>query len=158
MFSCCRRSAPCNAAIGTARLVADRFHCQVTAVDVTDEFCETARWLNHLVGLDDTISVQQADVTELPFGDATFDVVFSQHVQMNVADKVRLYAEARRVLAVGGRLAIWDVVAGTPGPLQYPLPWADQPGRSHLVSAAGRAGPSAICPGGGIGRRASLRC
>ena len=57
---------------GTARLVADRFHCQVTAVDVTDEFCETARWLNHLVGLDDPISVQQADVTELPFGDATF--------------------------------------------------------------------------------------
>jgi len=118
---------------GTARLVADRFHCQVTAVDVTDEFCETARWLNHLVGLDDTISVQQADVTELPFGDATFDVVFSQHVQMNVADKHRLYREARRVLVDGGVLAIWDITAGPSGPPDYPLPWADRPAVSHLV-------------------------
>src|SRR5215211_3357151 len=36
---------------GTARFVADRFECRVTAVDLTDEYCETARWLNQLVGL-----------------------------------------------------------------------------------------------------------
>jgi ubiquinone/menaquinone biosynthesis C-methylase UbiE len=85
------------------------------------------------VGLDDTISVQQADVTELPFGDATFDVVFSQHVQMNVADKPRLYREARRVLVDGGVLAIWDITVGPSGPPDYPLPWADRPAVSHLV-------------------------
>jgi SAM-dependent methyltransferase len=122
---------------GTARFLAATCGCHVTAVDLTAEYCETARWLNELTGFGQVITVRQADVTALPFADAAFDVVTSQHVQMNVADKVRLYAEARRVLAVGGRLAIWDVVAGTPGPLQYPLPWADQPGRSHLVSAAG---------------------
>jgi sarcosine/dimethylglycine N-methyltransferase len=122
---------------GTARFLAATCGCHVTAVDLTAEYCETARWLNELTGLGQAITVRQADVTALPFADAAFDVVTSQHVQMNVADKARLYAEARRVLAVGGRLAIWDVVAGTPGPLQYPLPWADQPGRSHLVSAAG---------------------
>ena len=32
------------------------------------------------------------------FDDASFDVLVSQHVQMNIADKRRLYAEARRVL------------------------------------------------------------
>jgi len=83
---------------GTARYVADRYGCAVTAVDLTDEYCETNRWLNHLVGLDGLISVRQADVTELPFPDATFDVAISQHVQMNVTDKPRLYSEARRVL------------------------------------------------------------
>jgi hypothetical protein len=57
----------------------------------------------------------------------------SLHVQMNVTDKARLYSEARRVLAAGGRLALWDVSAGT-GPLRYPLPWADDPELSHLVS------------------------
>lgn len=120
---------------GTARFVADRCRCRVTAVDLTDEYCQTNRWLNRLVGLDERISVRQADVTELPFADATFDVVFSQHVQMNVADKTRLYREARRVTVAGGGLAVWDITIGEPGELDYPLPWADQPGRSHLVTA-----------------------
>ena len=120
---------------GTARFLADQFRCRVTAIDLTEEYCETARWLNRLVGLDNRISVQQGDVTDLPFDDASFDVVVSQHVQMNVTDKIRLYAQARRVLVTGGRLAIWDVTEGAPGPLDYPLPWADHPELSHLVSA-----------------------
>ena len=120
---------------GTARFLTDQYRCRVTAVDLTEEYCETARWLNRLTGLDDRISVRQGDVTDLPFADAAFQVVTSQHVQMNVADKARLYEEARRVLVTGGRLAIWDITAGAPGELDYPLPWADQPELSHLVSA-----------------------
>jgi SAM-dependent methyltransferase len=121
---------------GTARYVADHCGAQVTAVDLTDEYCETNRWLNGLVRLDGRISVRQADVTELPFDDGTFDVAISQHVQMNVADKARLYSEARRVLASGGRLVLWDIVIGDgASDLDYPLPWADQSARSHLVTA-----------------------
>ena len=87
---------------GTARYVAERSRCHVVAVDLTEEYCQTARWLNQLAGLDDRISVRRADVTDLPFEDATFTLMFSQHVQMNVADKALLYGEARRVLAAGG--------------------------------------------------------
>ncbi|MCU1640146.1 MAG: SAM-dependent methyltransferase [Nocardia sp.] len=120
---------------GTARFVADRCHCRVTAVDLTEEYCDTARWLNQLVGLDDRISVRRADVTDLPFADATFQVAFSQHVQMNVADKASLYREARRVLVDGGRLAMWDITSGENGELVYPLPWADRPDLGHLVGS-----------------------
>jgi sarcosine/dimethylglycine N-methyltransferase len=120
---------------GTSRFLADRYGCNVAAADLTEEYCETARWLNALVGLDQRISVRVGDVTDLPFDDAAFDVVISQHVQMNVMNKHRLYQEARRVLVTEGRLAIWDVTDGTPGPLDYPLPWADQPELSHLASA-----------------------
>ena len=119
---------------GTARYVADRCGCTVSAVDLTDDYCESSRWLNRLVGLDGRIAVRQADVTDLPFGDNTFQVIFSQHVQMNVADKTRLYREAYRVLADQGRLAIWDVTAGGDGALDFPLPWADRPEFSHLVT------------------------
>src|SRR5215469_18081615 len=59
---------------GTARFLASQFGCRVTGVDLTAEYCETARWLNELVGLDGKISVRQGDVADLPFGAAAFDV------------------------------------------------------------------------------------
>jgi sarcosine/dimethylglycine N-methyltransferase len=119
---------------GTARLIAAERGARVTAVDLTPEYCEVAEWLNDAVGLGSLIDVHTADVTELPFDAGSFDVVVSQHVQMNVADKRRLYAEARRVLTPGGRLALWDVTAGPAGPLHLPVPWATSPEQSHLVT------------------------
>ena len=119
---------------GTARLIAAERGAHVTAVDLTPEYCEVAGWLNDVVGLGDKIDVRIADVTELPFDAASFDVVVSQHVQMNIADKRRLYAEARRVLVPGGRLALWDATAGSGGPVHLPVPWATSPEQSHLVT------------------------
>ena len=121
---------------GTARLLAADTGCHVTAVDLTAEYCETADWLNTAAGLSSRIDVRRADVTELPFADGTFDVVISQHVQMNVPDKSRLYAEARRVLMPGGRLALWDATAGSKQPIRFPVPWATEPGDSHLITPA----------------------
>jgi sarcosine/dimethylglycine N-methyltransferase len=120
---------------GTARYIAGRSRCHVVAVDLTKEYCDIARWLNQLAGLDDRIFVRQADVTDLPFQDAAFTLVFSQHVQMNVADKALLYREARRVLADGGRLALWDIVADGDREPDFPVPWADRPEYSHLTTA-----------------------
>ena len=122
---------------GTARYLAGRSRCHVVAVDLTEEYCATARWLNQLAGLDDRISVRQGSVTDLPFEDAAFTLMFSQHVQMNVADKALLYQEARRVLVSGGRLALWDIVAGGGGEPDFPVPWADRPDYSHLTTADG---------------------
>jgi SAM-dependent methyltransferase len=119
---------------GTARLIAAERGAHVTAVDLTTEYCEVATWLNDAVGLGDMIDVRNADVTDLPFDKGSFDVVVSQHVQMNIADKGRLYAEARRVLAPGGRLALWDVTAGSGGPLHVPVPWATSLAQSHLAT------------------------
>ena len=119
---------------GTSRLLAAEHGCRVTAIDLTAEYCDIARWLNGLVQLDDRIEVLQGDVTDLPLQDCSFDLVVSQHVQMNVADKSGLYSEAHRVLRPDGRLALWDVAAGPEQPLAFPVPWADTPERSHLVT------------------------
>lgn len=119
---------------GTARMLAAVSGCHVTAVDLTTEYCETADWLNTAAGLSSRITIRRADVTDLPFADGAFDIVISQHVQMNVADKSRLYAEARRVLTPGGRLALWDVTAGPEQPITFPVPWATDPRGSHLIT------------------------
>ncbi len=53
---------------------------------------------------------QHADALELPFADASFDVVVCQFGIMFFPDRVRGYAEARRVLKPGGTFLfnVWD--------------------------------------------------
>src|SRR5258708_33991290 len=53
---------------------------------------------------------QQADDTQLPFGDGMFDAVICQFGMMFMPDKSKAFAEARRVLRIGGVLLfnVWD--------------------------------------------------
>ena len=120
---------------GPARLLAHSYGSQITTVDLTAEYCAIAEWLNNATGLSDRITVVHADALDLPFADASFDVVWSQHAQMNVADKQRLYSEARRVLKDGGRLALWDALAGPIQPTHFPVPWADTADLSFLATS-----------------------
>lgn len=58
-----------------------------------------------------------------------------QNVGMSIADKAKLYAEIRRVLAPGGRFAFQEMVAGETPTTYFPLPWATHPEHSSLMSA-----------------------
>ncbi|HEX2053651.1 MAG TPA: methyltransferase domain-containing protein [Actinomycetota bacterium] len=118
---------------GPARMIAARYGCRVTAIDITPEYCEVTRELNRRVGLQDRIVVQEANATALPFEDRSFDVVWTMHVSMNVAEKQVMYDQFARVLKQGGRLAFFDLIAGKGDP-HYPVPWADDRSISHLPS------------------------
>lgn len=119
---------------GTSRCLAWEFGCRVTGIDLTDEYCRTAAMLSERIGLAELIDYRQGDATNLPFPDASFDIVWTEHVAMNIPDKPRLYREMQRVLKPGGTLAIYDILAGPGGPVIFPVPWARTPESSFLAT------------------------
>jgi SAM-dependent methyltransferase len=122
---------------GPARYLAAAFGCQVEGVDLSPDYVAIARLLTDRAGLSDRVSFSEGDLLHLPFDDARFDLVWAQHVAMNIADRAGLYRELRRVLKPGGRLVFYDPVAADDHPdLTYPVPWAQTARTSTLLTIA----------------------
>lgn len=117
---------------GAARLLASQRGCTVTVVDLTEAFCQVGEMLTRRTGFTQQITFRHGNALDLPFPDQSFDVVWSQHATMNIAQKARLYAELARVLRPGGRLAFHDIMAGSNAPIYFPVPWASDPQISFL--------------------------
>jgi ubiquinone/menaquinone biosynthesis C-methylase UbiE len=117
---------------GPSRYLASKFGCQVNGLDLTAEFVALAGMLAQRTRLADKVTYRQGNALDLPFPDASFDVVWSQNAAMNIADRDRLYGEMHRVLRSGGRLALQDVAAGPGGEPYYPTPWASDKSTSFL--------------------------
>jgi SAM-dependent methyltransferase len=121
---------------GPARLLAATYGCTVTGVDVTMPYLETAQLLTNITNLTDLVSFQRADVTDLPFADETFDVVWTEHAAQSIPDKPKFFSELHRVLKPGGRGVIHDLYRGPGGDVHFPAFWGRDDSISFLSSDA----------------------
>ena len=87
----------------TALLLAQRFGCRVTAVDVDPRMVEQTRLRVAAAGLDDRIQVEQGDVQALAYPAGSFDRVVVEAVTMFV-DRALAASEIVRVCRPGGRV------------------------------------------------------
>jgi SAM-dependent methyltransferase len=120
---------------GPSRYLAANYGCRVIGIDITEEYCRVASVLGARMGLEDRVEYRRGDARELVFPDGTFDGAWTQHVSMNIAEKKELYEGICRVLKIGGRFALHDVVQRSSRPILFPVPWARVPEISHLQSA-----------------------
>src|SRR6266568_3505896 len=98
-------------AANSERNLAETRGCHVTGVDLAPSFVAVAKLLAERTGMAGLVSYQVGDLLALPFADARFDVVFTQHVVMNIPDRDQVYREIARVLKPGGRFGFYDVLA-----------------------------------------------
>jgi SAM-dependent methyltransferase len=118
---------------GAARALAAEHGAEVTGVDIVEEYCRTAHRFSERLGLADRVRFEAANALALPFQDGAFDVAWFQHTLMNVPRKDAALDEAARVLGQGGRLALYEICAGSGGDPQFPVPWAGDAELNFLV-------------------------
>lgn len=119
---------------GTARYVAATTGAQVVGLDLTPEFVDTAGALSRMVRMEDRTRFELGSALAMPFSQASFDVALLLHVGMNIPDKRALMLEASRVLKAEGTFVVYDVMATSGEPLDFPVPWAGAPENSFVSS------------------------
>lgn len=120
---------------GAGRTIVSQVGCRVTGIDLTPEYAEVAKTLTKLTGLDGKANFQTASALAMPFDNETFDAALTIHMAMNILDRDALYQEVYRVMKPGTLFCIYDVMKKGDEPIHFPVPWAETPQSSHLVTA-----------------------
>jgi sarcosine/dimethylglycine N-methyltransferase len=92
---------------GAARYLADRFDCQVMALNLSEAENDRCRKLNSEQGYS-AIDVVDGSFEDVPAEDASFDVVWSQDAILHSGNRNRVIEEVSRVLRPGGVFLFTD--------------------------------------------------
>jgi ubiquinone/menaquinone biosynthesis C-methylase UbiE len=121
---------------GPARYFAAQQGCQVTGIDLTEEFVTVANKLTTMLKLERAASFRQASALKMPFEEQSFDGAYMMHVGMNIGDKAGVFREVRRVLKKRALFSVYDVMRSGEGTFGYPVPWAQSEETSFVADAA----------------------
>ena len=141
---------------GNATLAAARRFAQVTSTDYVPALLDKGRERARAEGL--SVDFKTADVENLPFTDASFDIVLSTYGCMFAPDHARTASEMMRVLRPGGRIGLANWTPGgfigrlfkvigahvpPPAGLQSPALWGT---KAHLATLFPQAADIACTP------------
>jgi SAM-dependent methyltransferase len=87
----------------------------VTGLDMTQQQLEKARTLRDEAGVTN-VTLERGKIEDMPFEDASFDVVISNGVINLSPAKTMVFEEVGRVIRPGGRLAFSDICSETEMP------------------------------------------
>ena len=100
----------CSGMGGPARYLAARIGCRVTGLDLTESRYRSAIRLTELVRLQHLVDFRLGNALDMPFEDASFDVVIGQEAWCHVPEKPKLISECVRVVRPGGVIAFTDIL------------------------------------------------
>jgi SAM-dependent methyltransferase len=120
---------------GPSRSYASLYGCMISGIDLTQEYCDFARFIAAKLGLDRLLSYVRGSALDMPFAADTFDAAYTQHVSMNIEDKAGFYREVARVIRPGTPFGIYDLIKGDGGDVYFPVPWARTQATSFLSTA-----------------------
>jgi ubiquinone/menaquinone biosynthesis C-methylase UbiE len=105
----------CSALGAGLRFLVKNYNVKGFGLDGTKTMFEKAKERAARDGMDGSIEFKFGDVTDVPWEDGAFDVVWGEDAWCYVVDKDRLLSEAARVLKSGGTIAFTDWVEGPAG-------------------------------------------
>jgi len=93
---------------GPAFVLAKKYGAYVVGIDIESEVVARARKRAKELEIDDRCEFLLVEPGPMPFPDASFDVVLSSGVIMQIEDKPQVFEESLRVLKPGGVLTSYD--------------------------------------------------
>jgi tocopherol O-methyltransferase len=108
---------------GSSLYLAEKYAAQVTGITLSPVQAQRATLRAQAVGLQAQTEFQVADALQMPFADATFDLLWSLESGEHMPDKTQFLQECCRVLKPGGLLL---VATWCHRPLPPPLSWSEQ--------------------------------
>jgi tocopherol O-methyltransferase len=89
---------------GSSLYLAEKFGAKVTGITLSPVQANRARERSISLGLEAKTDFQVANALDMPFGDNSFDLVWSLESGEHMPDKVKFLQECYRVLKPGGKL------------------------------------------------------
>lgn len=102
-----------DAGTGTARIpvlmAQKRPQWQITGIDLSANMLFIGNQNIEQAGLEEQIKLEQVDAKQLPYGDATFDLVISNSIVHHLTDPLLFFQEIQRVLKPQGGILLRDL-------------------------------------------------